>query len=132
MSTTLYIISGLIILIIVVLLRFRRRYNAAMNVYMARYTFDRLTRPEQSKVKEEAKQMVLGKGLNIEGYAHDIERFGWYAMAMKALKIESKLPENPRWFNIKNPSKVIKRNDPFLKRVSYLIKHNYSIELNVQ
>ena len=132
MPTFLYIIAAVVLLIVILLLRFRRRYNAAMNVYMARYTFDRLPRPQKGEVKEEAKQMVLGRGMAIDGYEHDIERFGWYAVAMDALNIESRLPENPRWYKIKNPSKAIKRNDAFLKRAAYLIKQNYSIDINIQ
>lgn len=132
MSIFFYIASGIVLLIIFFLLRIRRRYNAALNVYMARYTFDRLPRPDQKNVKEEAKQIVLGRGIKIEGYENDIERFGWYALAMKALSIPSKLPDNPNWHKIRNPSKAIKRGDVFLKTVSNLIKQNYSVDINIQ
>jgi hypothetical protein len=127
-----WIITTLVaMLTIAVLLRVRRRYLAAMNVLMAKYTFERLSHRDQAKVKDQAKAIALQHGLTTQGYDNDVARFGWYALGMKVLGIASKLPENPHWYVVKNPSKALKPNDAFLNTASQLIRKNYAIDLRM-
>lgn len=132
MSSVWLIVSGVIVLGLYAVTTVRRRYYGAMNVLMARYTFDRLSRPEQEAVKEEAKSLAQARNAKTQGYTHDIERFGWYAKAMEALKIASKLPENPSWYAIANPSKALKKNDRFLGIAKLMVKQNYGVELDIK
>ncbi|MDH5546136.1 MAG: hypothetical protein OEZ43_11115 [Gammaproteobacteria bacterium] len=131
MQIVLIISTAILALALVFFLSLRRRYNAAMNVIMARYTFDRLNRNQQAQIKEVAQQLVKQRGLNIEGYAHDVERYGWYAQAMRQLSIPSKLPENPKWHVIANPTKALKRRDFLIGFVSGLVKQHYSIDIQL-
>ena len=55
MSISLLVLLGLVALGLYAAMSIRNRYYAAMNVLMARYTFDRLNRPEQEAIKEEAR-----------------------------------------------------------------------------
>ncbi|MDH5694539.1 MAG: hypothetical protein OEZ47_15685, partial [Gammaproteobacteria bacterium] len=71
------------------------------------------------------------KGLKIDGYEHDVERFGWYAVAMNSLGIPSKMPENPNWHKVKNPSKILKKHDMILVKARNLIKQHYSIDIQI-
>jgi len=132
MPISLLIISAVIVIALAVAANVRRRYYAAMNVLMARYTFDRLPRPEQETVKEEAKSMVQARRQKAQGYAHDVERFGWYALAMKTLKIASQLPENPNWYAISNPTKALKKDDMFLRLAKLMVRQNYGVEIDMK
>ena len=131
MSTSWLVLLGVVALALYAAMSIRNRYYAAMNVLMARYTFDRLNRPEQEAIKEEARSIVAARGLKISGYVHDIERFGWYALAMNALKVKSKLPENPAWYAVHNPTKALKKDDRFLRIAKLMVKQNYGVEIDV-
>lgn len=124
---------AVLILIIVVLKIFRtkQQHKAASNVVFAKYTFEQLNKKEQAKVKEKAKAMVLASNTKMRGFANEVERYGWYAVAMDALGIKSAVPENPAWHKIANPYIAILPGNMLFRGVSTYLSSEHNIHVNI-
>jgi len=133
MIEILAITFGGLILIIIVLKAFRtkQQHKAASNVVFAKYTFEQLKKSEQKKVKEKAKALVLDSGSKLRGFANEVERFGWYAVAMNTLGIPSAVPENPLWYKVKNPYGAILPGHYLIRAVSTSLATEYDITISV-
>ncbi len=130
----LYLLYALLFLIaLVLIIRFiaaRKKHQAAANVLFGKFTFDKLAKKEQQKVHKAAVSMVINSSLSTRGFANDIERYGWYALAMKSLSISSAVPDNPNWYDVKNPYTAVTAGDKMLYRISSALNHHYSIDID--
>lgn len=126
-------IFAVLVFIIVALKIFRtkQQHRAASNVVFAKYTFDQLKKPEQKRVKERAKALVLASSTKLRGFANEVERFGWYAVAMDDLGIPSNVPENPAWYKVKNPYVAIFPGSYLLRAVSGYLLSEHEITVNI-
>jgi len=109
----------------------RQQHKAASNIVFAKYTHSKLTGKQQKDVQEKAKELVLNSNIKMTGFANEVERFGWYALAMNDLGISSKVPENPAWYPVKNPYVAIMPDSYLIDAVCNSIKQSYGIDVNV-
>ena len=123
---------GLLLCVIGLLkyLQFRRKHNAALNVVLGKYTHQQLNKKQQQQVHDKAVAMVLASNSKMRGFADDVERYGWYALAMKDLGIASLVPENPCWTKVKNPYMDIRFGDRLIQVLADSLKQQYGIHLN--
>lgn len=133
MLTIVFSVIGILIFVIVVLklYRTRQQHKAASNVVFAKYTHAKLNAKQQKAVHDKAKDMVLQSNNKLTGFANEVERYGWYALAMRELGISSLVPENPSWYPVKNPYTAIFPGNALIGVVCMLLKQNYDIEINV-
>ena len=132
LSIFLYGLIGLMLLLLVYLgLDFRRKQRAASNVVFAKYTYSQLNKPQKKKVHERAIELVLGSGTRTRGFANDVERYGWYAMAMRDMGIHSAVPDNPVWHKIKNPYTAITPGHYFLGLITGYLEKNYQLTISI-
>ena len=124
---------GVLILIIVGLkiYRTKQQHRAASNVVFAKYTFELMKNADKKKVKEKAKAIVVSSDTKLRGFANEVERFGWYALAMDALNIPSAVPENPVWHKVKNPYTAILPGNYLIRAVSTHLYSDLGITVSV-
>ena len=82
-------------------------------------------------VHDTAKELVLGSSTKLRGFANEVERYGWYALAMEALAIPSQVPENPAWNKVKNPYIAILPGNAMLRRVCGVLNTEYGIDITI-
>ena len=132
MEIMFYIGATLVVLVIVIkLINTRNRHRAASNMVFGKYTFNKLNTNQQNSVHDKAIEMVLASDTKMTGFANEVERFGWYALAMDALGIHSAVPDNPCWYKIKNPYRAIIPGDSMIYNVTGALQQQYSIQVKV-
>ncbi|MCF6323298.1 MAG: AGE family epimerase/isomerase [Gammaproteobacteria bacterium] len=119
MEILLTIVGVLVVTIIAVkLFAMKRRHKAASNLVFAKYTFNKLNMAQQNSVHDKAVEIVLAStATRMTGFANEVERYGWYALAMDLLGIHSAVPDNPCWYQIKNPYNAIIPGDSMIYHV---------------
>ena len=123
--------SLLLIIVVLKIYRTKQQHAAAMNVVFAKYTFSKLPKKKQDLVHETAKDLVYGTDTKLRGFANEVERFGWYALAMDALGIASQVPENPAWNKVKNPYLAIHPGNSMLRAVSGYLRNAYGLDVKI-
>ena len=132
MEIMFYIGATLLVLAIAVkLMHTRNRHRAASNVVFAKYTFNKLNIAQQNSVHDKAVEMVLASDTRMDGFANEVERFGWYALAMNTIGIHSAVPDNPCWYKIKNPYSAIIPGDAMIYNVVGALQQQYNINVKV-
>ncbi len=133
MATTIGIALGVLISIIIGLKIFRvkQKHAAALNIVFAKYTFLKISKKKQVLIKKKAKELVLASDTTLRGFANEVERYGWYALAMDALEITSQVPENPVWNSVKNPYLAIHPGDSMLRKVCNALNIEYGIDIKI-
>ncbi len=132
MDIIFYIGAALVVLAVVVkLVAVKNRHRAASNVVFAKYTFNKLAVAQQNTIHDKAIEMVLASNTKLRGFANEVERFGWYALAMNALGIDSAVPDNPSWYKIKNPYSAIIPGDSMIYNVTGALQQQYAITVKV-
>ena len=127
-----YILLFLVIVIIVLkVYRTKQAHAAAANIVFAKYTHGKLPKTKQKQVHEKAIELVKQIEPKIRGFANEVERYGWYALAMDNLGIPSAVPQNPAWNKVKNPYYAIKPGSLLIRGVSAFIAKQYNIDLTV-
>ncbi len=132
MEILFYIGAGLIVLAVVIkLVTMRNRHRAASNVVFAKYTFNKLNVAQQNSIHDKAIEMVLASDTKLRGFANEVERFGWYAVAMNALGIPSAVPDNPCWYKVKKPYSAVIPGDSMIYNVTGALQQQYDIKVKV-
>lgn len=108
-----------------------RRLNAAMNVVLAKYTFERLSAPQRSQVELRAQEILLKCGFQGYEFNGDIEKFGFYAIAMHELDIDHGMEGYPGWNIVQNPFLAVLPNDPAFKVAVYAVKQRTGSDISV-
>jgi len=127
-----YIGATLIVLATAVkLIHVRNRHRAASNLVFAKHTFNQLAVAQQNTVHDKAIEIVLASNTKMRGFANEVERFGWYALAMNALGIQSTVPDNPSWYKIKNPYSAIIPGDAMIYNVTGALQQQYDITVKI-
>jgi len=127
-----YIVGMLVVVAITVkLVAMKRRHKAASNLVFAKYTFNKLNIAQQNSVHDKAVEMVIeSTATKMTGFANEVERYGWYALAMDALGIHSAVPDNPCWYKIKNPYRAIIPGDSMIYNVTGALQQ-YNIDVKI-
>lgn len=133
MIDDLYIALGLVVAVLIIykIFRTRQRHAAAMNVVFAKYTFEKLSEDKKNLVRGVAKDLVLSSPTKRRGYVNEVERYGWFALAMNELGMPSKVPDNPQWNKVKNPYTAIKPGDRLFAAICVVLKSDYGIDLEI-
>ncbi len=132
MSYAIAIVVGLVLLLLLkVFLDSKKRYGAATNVVFSKYTHSRLKKAEQQKVHDQALAMILESGISTRGFANEVERYGWYAVAMDRLGIPSQVSDNPCWHKVENPYAAIPASSYLIKGVTNYLRRHYNIDISV-
>ncbi len=132
MEILLTIVGVLVVTIIAIkLFAMKRRHKAASNLVFAKYTFNKLNIAQQNSVHDKAVEMVVASpATRMTGFANEVERYGWYALAMDALGIHSAVPDNPCWYKIKNPYNAIIPGDSMIYNVTGALQQ-YNIDVKI-
>lgn len=122
-----YVLWGIgIALLLLIIKKYREakaKHQAAANAVFAKYTFEKLSDEDKVNVENKAKELA-------PSYEGEIEQYGWYAVAMDALKIPSAIPDNPNWYKTKSPD-VLKPNEVMVKAVVTFINRNYDLDIEL-
>jgi hypothetical protein len=112
-------------------LRFAKRHAAAMNVVLAKITFDRLSASEQSAVDTKAHE-ILARLMRRPPTAFntETERYGWYALAMAELLIPPVI-EQSRWNHVRNPFFAVFVDDPAFRLISDYMRRKRGIAIEI-
>src|SRR5467141_3198160 len=134
MTTVFIVVGGILLLFGYLKLKFRaRRHSAALNIVLAKATFDSLPPDQQIKVHERAMadlhEKLRGRFNDFDG---EYDKFGCYAHAMAALGIPPVVKQYPRWFWVPNPFVDILPHDPLLDVAIAEIKRDHGIEVVVR
>jgi len=127
-----YIVGMLVVTVITVkFFAMKRRHKAASNLVFAKYTFNKLNIAQQNSVHDKAVKMVVASpATRMTGFANEVERYGWYALAMDALGIHSAVPDNPCWYKLKNPYSAIFPGDSMIYNVTGALQQ-YNIDVKI-
>ncbi len=130
-----YVVAAVVVVILLLLLKTffdsKKRYGAATNVVFAKYTYAKLKKDVQQKVHDRALEMILESGVSTRGFANEVERYGWYAVAMDQLGIPSKVPENPSWHKVDNPYEALPASSYLINGVTKFLKKHYNIDITI-
>jgi len=125
MAYLFWLVAAAIVLFIIIKYRAAKtKHQAAGNVVFAKYTFDRLSLEDQTRVREKAEQIAK------ETARDEIEQYGWYAVAMHALKIPSAIPDNASWYHTKRPD-VLRPSDLMIRSVLIFLNKNYNLNIEI-
>ncbi|VAW83959.1 hypothetical protein MNBD_GAMMA16-1779 [hydrothermal vent metagenome] len=114
-------------ILLLILMKYRAaktRHQAAGNVVFAKYTFGKLSLEDQTRVKEKAEEIAN------KAASDEIEEYGWYAVAMHALKIPSAIPDNASWYHTKRPD-VLRPSDLMVRSVLIFLNNNYNLNIEI-
>jgi len=132
MEILFYIGAALIAIVAAIkIVNLKRRHKAASNVVFAKYTFNKQNIEKQNSIHDKAVELVLASGTRLRGFANEVERFGWYALAMDALGIHSAVPDNPCWHSIKNPYVAILPGDSMIYNITGALQQQYDIDIKI-
>lgn len=112
-------------------LRLRRRHHAASNVLLAKYSWLRLDKDTQQQVHERAVEFAISNGKGRQGFANEVEQFGWYALAMADMGLQSTVPGNPVWHRVRNPYLALDPQDPVIVAMAGVLKTEFSAIVTV-
>ncbi len=130
-----YIVAAVVVVVLLLLMRTfvksKRQYGAAANVVFAKYTYGKLNKDEQQKVHDRALEMILESGVSKRGFDNEVERYGWYAVAMDRLGMPSKVPDNPAWHKVDNPYEALPAGSFLIIGVTKFLKKHYNIDITI-
>jgi hypothetical protein len=130
------IIAGLIAATILFLWMraFSRRREAAINVVLGKATYLALAPDDQSKVSRKAEEILreLMAG-RFNGFNSEVDRFGWYAIAMAHLAIPPVVNDYcyPKWYFVDNPFFAILPGDKMVESICRELKNKHRVEVVV-
>jgi hypothetical protein len=104
--------------------------DAALNVLLAKHAFSRSPPNEQERIALRARELMAGRGQAAE-FQGEVERYGWYALAMKELGIPPGVKGFKDWKAIGNPSTAIGAGDPLLRTAAFLLKKKCGIDVSI-
>lgn len=118
--------------------RFRswlNRFPAAQNVVLAKYTFNTLSEVDRRRVEVHANQLVSGllRG-PFTGFSGEVDRYGWYALAMAELGIQPGIPQaiaEGKWNYVRNPFFAVLPGDRDLDAVCESLKRKFGVEISI-
>ncbi len=119
------------LLLIKKIVQTKARHRAAANVMFAKYTYLQLPRKDQERIHQTAVSMIGDATVENMAFANDVQRYGWYALAMDRLNIPSAVPDNPKWYTVKNPYSAIKPGDLMLRGIAKYLKREYDLDVTV-
>lgn len=129
-----FLVIFTIVIVVYFLIRyvlFVKRFSAAMNVILAKYTFSCLSESERLRVERRAEEILhrLLKG-RFNGYWGEVDRFGWFALAMAELGIQPSV-NGERWSYVRNPFFAVSFGDRVFSRICEYMKRKHGIEISI-
>lgn len=107
-----------------------KRADAALNVLLAKHTFSRSSAEERERIELRTRELMAERG-QVPEFRGEVDRYGWYALAMKELGMSHGIKGFSGWKPIGNPSSAISPNDPLLRTAAFLLKKKCGIDVSV-
>lgn len=107
-----------------------KRADAALNVLLAKHAFSRLSPDEQDRIALRARDLMAERGHAAE-FQGEVDRYGWYALAMKEMGMSPGVNGFKEWKSIGNPSTAIGAGDPLLRTAAFLLKKKCGIDVSI-
>ncbi len=107
-----------------------KRADAALNMLLAKHTFSQLSEDEKAGVELRTREIMAQRGQAPE-FQGDVDRYGWYALAMSELGILHQAQGFKGWKAIGNPSTAIAPGDPLLMAATFLLIKKCGIDVSV-
>lgn len=106
------------------------KFNCAMNVLMADYTFDRLSEPQKEAVQKRAQQLIRSAGSDaIALYAMPHEmKMGFFLIAMREQGIKPAIA-GEEWRSFGNPFSLKAADEEAQAKAHKFIKEKYGIDV---
>jgi hypothetical protein len=100
-----------------------KKINASDNVVVAKETYEHLTTTEKEEVNNKALEIIRRSGWSQLEVTFDdeVQKFGWYALAMAELRIQP-IALLKNWNFVKNPWLAIIKGDEQLKVSQYKLE----------
>ena len=108
------------------------RHAAAFNVLLAKHAYGLLDEVDQNKVKERAADIlkrVMPRPPT--DFNSEVEKYGWYALAMRELGIPPALVQYSTWHVTRNPFMDVLPGDPAIDGVSRHIRDKFGVDVSV-
>lgn len=61
----------------------------------------------------------------------EVDKFGWYALAMNELDIRPAVSGYPGWNKVRNPFTAVYPGDPILEHTSSFIKSKFGVDITL-
>lgn len=107
-----------------------KRADAAFNVLLAKHMYSRMSAEDRARVEGRAGELMGQRGMS-PPFSGEIDRYGWYALAMDELGMAHDAKSLKGWKKVANPSTAIGARDPLLATAAYFLKKKYGIEVAV-
>lgn len=108
-----------------------KRADAALNALLAKHAFSRSSPDEQGTIALRARALMAERGHAPE-FRGEVDRYGWYALAMKELGMSPGVKGFKDWKSIGNPSTAIAAGDPLLRTAASLLKSRCGIDVDIR
>ena len=129
-----WIVIALVILLYIIYRVYRRAnsYGAIRNAFLAKYTYDRLTKEQQKQVQEQTEKLRLrgGGGMPLSDMG-DMLKHSFYALGMAELSIPPSLP-GEKWDYVKNPFLELKRGKSQMQAVKYQLENKHKVNIDLK
>ncbi|WP_321820854.1 MULTISPECIES: hypothetical protein [unclassified Burkholderia] len=132
MKTLILAVSA--VCLVYLFLRWKKRNRiagAAFNVLLAKHTFSTMPPDQKKTVEQRAAEILVASGARGHEYYDEVDKYGWYALAMNELGINSAIKEYPGWNRVRNPILAIFPGDPALSAASLAIKARWGVDVSV-
>jgi hypothetical protein len=128
------VVLWILFLVIIPIRSSYSKYQAALNVLLAKYTYEKLERSNQAAVVNKTKQILLMGGFSNPAERLDNmnskERYGFFALAMGELRIKPAL-SGYDWYYIENPFIALYKADNELWMAKNQLKTSHDVEIDI-
>lgn len=110
---------------------YTKRHAAAMNVVLAKCTFEQLPRDKQAQVEKKAHEILARLMTRPPAeFQAEVHRFGWYALAMAELGIFPALEER-KWNYVSNPFFAVLPGHSSFKVICEYMKRKHGVDVSI-
>jgi hypothetical protein len=130
-----WVVIALVVLLYIFFKMFRGRnkYGAVRNAFLAKYTYDQLTKEEQKQVHELTEDIRRrgGGGIPLSDMA-DMLKYSLYAFGMGELGISPSLP-GEKWDYVKNPFLAMRgTSESQIQAIKYKLEHKHKVNIDLK
>ena len=129
-----WIVIALVVLLYIIYCVYRRgnRCGAVRNAFLAKYTYDQLTKDQQKQVHEQTEELRRrgGGGMPLSDMG-DMLKYSFYALGMGELGIPPSLP-GEKWDYIRRPFSALQGAKPLMQGVKFQLENKHNVNINLK
>jgi hypothetical protein len=130
-----WIVIALVVLLYIFFRMFRggNRYGAVRNAFLAKYTYDQLTKEQQKQVHEQTEDIRRrgGGGMPLSDMA-DMLKYSLYTFGMGELGISPSLP-GEKWDYVKNPFLAMRgASESQIRAIKNQLENKHKVNINLK